>query len=290
MEEKVDRLEILFGYFMVQTTASLHRIDRSIEKMEQTVERMEREGEKERRESAEQRERDQREWNQRWEEMKKESAEQRERDQREWNERWEQLGKEREREQREWNQRWEQMKKESAEQRESDRREWNERWKQLAKERKREQREWNKRWGDLANRMGTIVEDIVAPNMPRIAKTYFGIGTINDFMVRRWVRSPIDPSKRREFDVIVVGNDRVLINETKGHVRIEYIDRFIAALAEIELYFPEYRGKTIIPVFASLYLSEDIVNYLSKNKLYAMGMGDQTMELLNWDKIQANTD
>ena len=242
MEEKVDRLEILFGYFMVQTTASLHRIDRSIEKMEQsvermedTVERMEREGERERRE---------------------------------WNERWEQLGKEREKE----------------------RGEWNERWKQLAKERKREQREWNKRWGDLANRMGTIVEDIVAPNMPRIAKTYFGIGTINDFMVRRWVRSPIDPSKRREFDVIVVGNDRVLINETKGHVRIEYIDRFIAALAEIELYFPEYRGKTIIPVFASLYLSEDIVNYLSKNKLYAMGMGDQTMELLNWDKIQANTD
>jgi hypothetical protein len=29
-------------------------------------------------------------------------------------------------------------------------------------------------WGELANKMGTLVEDIVAPNIPRIAKRYFG--------------------------------------------------------------------------------------------------------------------
>ncbi|HEC32648.1 MAG TPA: hypothetical protein ENI63_00115, partial [Candidatus Kaiserbacteria bacterium] len=27
----------------------------------------------------------------------------------------------------------------------------------------------NKRWGEIANKMGTVVEDIVAPNIPRIA-------------------------------------------------------------------------------------------------------------------------
>ena len=32
----------------------------------------------------------------------------------------------------------------------------------------------NKMWGEFANKMGTLVEDIVAPNIPGIAKRYFG--------------------------------------------------------------------------------------------------------------------
>ena len=30
--------------------------------------------------------------------------------------------------------------------------------------------EMNKRWGDLANNMGTVIEDIVVPNIPRLLK------------------------------------------------------------------------------------------------------------------------
>jgi len=45
-------------------------------------------------------------------------------------------------------------------------------------------------------------------------------------------------------------------------------------------YFPEYKGMKLIPVFSSLYLSDSVVTYLSKNKIYAMAMKGDTMDIL----------
>jgi len=147
-------------------------------------------------------------------------------------------------------------------------------------------RELNKKWGELANRLGTVAEDIVAPNLPRIARERFGCpDEPDDFMVRRWVRHKVDNSKRREFDVIVVYPEKVLINETKSTPRINYIDDFIAVMADIYGYFPEYQGKTIIPIFAGLSVPDNLLRYLTKHKIYALGMGDETMELLNFDQL-----
>ncbi len=33
-----------------------------------------------------------------------------------------------------------------------------------------DRRELNKKWGELANRLGIVAEDIVAPNLPRLAR------------------------------------------------------------------------------------------------------------------------
>ena len=38
--------------------------------------------------------------------------------------------------------------------------------------------------GDIANRMGTIVEDIVAPNIPAIARNHFGCKDMEFFGLR----------------------------------------------------------------------------------------------------------
>ena len=157
--------------------------------------------------------------------------------------------------------------------------------KQAVEEMKLDRKRMNKQWGELAHKTGTIVEDIVAPNIPRIAEEYFNFSEIVDFMVRRQVRSKKDRAKRREFDVIAAGENQVIINETKSTPRIDYIDGFIEALTQIEDYFPEYAGKKIIPIFASLYIGEDIVNYLTRNQIYAMGMGEETMEIINFRQV-----
>jgi hypothetical protein len=153
-----------------------------------------------------------------------------------------------------------------------------------------DRRQLNKKWGDLANRLGTVAEDIVAPNLPRIAREQFGCpDEPDDFMVRRWVRHKVDNSKRREFDVVVVYPEKVLINETKATPRLNYIDDFIAVMADIYGYFPEYQGKMIIPIFAGLFIPDNLLHYLTKYKIYALGMGAETMELLNFEQLtQAN--
>jgi len=148
-----------------------------------------------------------------------------------------------------------------------------------------DRKHWNKRWGEISNKLGTIVEDIVAPNIPRIAKELFGCEELDDFMVRRWVRHKKEPSKLREFDVIAICGKYVIINETKSTVRIDYINQFIEVLPEITVYFPEYADKIIVPIFSSLSLNQDMVNYLSKHQIYAMAMGEETMVLKNRTKV-----
>ncbi|GAB4420941.1 MAG: hypothetical protein OHK0032_16720 [Thermodesulfovibrionales bacterium] len=148
-----------------------------------------------------------------------------------------------------------------------------------------ERRRMARQWGELANKMGTLVEDIVLPNIPRLAKEYFGCDEIEDIMIRRKRINPKDRSKKREFDVIAVCNDRIILNETKATPRITYIDEFAGFIEKGEFfeYFPEYKGKVIIPVFSSLYIDDDSVKYLSQKRIYALAMKDDTMEILNPD-------
>ncbi len=146
-----------------------------------------------------------------------------------------------------------------------------------------ERRRMARQWGELANKMGTLVEDIVLPNIPRLAKEYFGCEDIEDIMIRRKRINPADKSKKREFDVIAVCNDRIILNETKATPRVTYIDEFAGFIERGEFfeYFPEYKGKVIIPIFSSLYIDDDSVKYLSQKRIYALAMKDDTMEILN---------
>ncbi len=148
-------------------------------------------------------------------------------------------------------------------------------------EMKIDRKNMNKQWGELANKMGTVVEDIVAPNIPRIAKEYFGCLEIEDFMIRRKVMNKLDRSKKKEFDVIAVCEDKIIINGTKSTANVENARDFINSLNDLFDYFPEYRSKKIIPVFSSLYIPENVIGYLSKNKVYAMAMNEDTMDILN---------
>jgi len=152
-------------------------------------------------------------------------------------------------------------------------------------ESRRERAEMNKKWGEITNKLGTFAEDMVAPNIKGIAKKYFGCEDLDFFGVRIKKRHSTDKSKRREFDCIAVCEDIVILNETKATPRIEYINDFVNVLKEFYDYFPEYRDKKLIPIFASMYLGGDMVNYLTKNGIYAMAIKEDTMDLLNYDDI-----
>jgi hypothetical protein len=143
-------------------------------------------------------------------------------------------------------------------------------------------RKMNKKWSDLAKKMGTIVEDIVAPNIPRIAHEYFGLPSEPlRFSVRTLAYRAADHSQQREFDVIAVYDDAVVLNETKSTARSDWAKEFVEFLPHLTKYFPEFDGKRIIPVFASLAIPANVTAYLSKHSIYAMAMGDETMEILN---------
>ncbi len=150
-------------------------------------------------------------------------------------------------------------------------------------EMKRDTRNLKRELGELSKKMGTMVEDMVAPNIRFIGEKYFSCkkSDCERFTVRVYQRHPHDKSRLEEFDVIAVYPDKVILNETKSKPRTEHPQEFLDKIKEFFNYFPEYKGKKIIPVYASLDIPEHILSDLTKKKIYAMAMKEDTMDLLN---------
>ena len=152
----------------------------------------------------------------------------------------------------------------------------------------RERREMNKRWGQLANKMGTVVEDIVAPSVRRLAREVFDCGDLQYFSPRVTVVRSDDRSRTREFDALYVGTRAVLLNETKSSPRSSDARAFFEFLrsGEFARYFPKYAGLPIVPAFSSLSIPDDMVTYLTRHGIYALAMGDEAMQVVNLDAVR----
>ena len=138
----------------------------------------------------------------------------------------------------------------------------------------------NQKWGELANKMGTIVEDIVAPGLKGVARKYFQVEDF-DFFAVRLRKLNTEETSRREFDVVAETKNLIFIIETKATPRTEYISDFIKLIPELKYWFPVIEEKTLIPIFASLYLSEDTISYLTNNNIMAMATRDDSMDMYN---------
>ena len=147
-------------------------------------------------------------------------------------------------------------------------------------EAKVERKSMNKKWGELANKMGTVVEDIVAPSLGGIAREYFKVDEFDFFAVRLTKRNSTG-TIRREFDVVAESKDYFFVVETKATPRTEYIQKFIKFVPELNSWFPDMQNKRIVPIFASLYLPSDSIQYLTNNNVFCIAMKDDNMDLLN---------
>lgn len=156
----------------------------------------------------------------------------------------------------------------------------------LAQDSKSEQREHVLEMARIADRIGRFTEDIVGPNIPRLAREVFGINPFQFFAERVEKLHYQDPSRMREFDFVLAGSGQLVITESKSTARFKYIEEFATALAEVFDYFPEYRGYRVIPIFASMAIGQDFVRRLTRLKIYALALGQRTMELLNLEEVR----
>ncbi len=140
-----------------------------------------------------------------------------------------------------------------------------------------------KQWGDIANKMGTLAEDIVAPSIPSIVREVLGCEEeqIERFAVRLKCRHPHDRGRQREYDVIAVCGEHVLINETKSSINTKDVDDFVTAMRQAREFLSEYADRRFIGAIASLYVDESIVRYAQRQGLLVLGLGDEMMEVLN---------
>ncbi len=75
--------------------------------------------------------------------------------------------------------------------------------------------------------------------------------------------------------------DAVILGEAKSTPSLEYADQFASEVRTFFDYFPEHRSESLILIFGSWSVPQSIVARLTNLKIYAMQMGDDTMELVH---------
>ncbi len=139
----------------------------------------------------------------------------------------------------------------------------------------------NRQWGDLANKLGTLAEDLVAPSVPRILRDYVGCPDTGVEFVTVRFRGRIPTGEMREFDVLAGCGNTLLINETKTTLGPKDIDGFVATLTQARRFIPEYADRRIIGVLASFYVDPSLTRYGERQGLVMLGATDGIMEVLN---------
>jgi len=145
--------------------------------------------------------------------------------------------------------------------------------------------EMNKRWGELSAKLGLLVENIVAPSVPRVLSQVFACpeDAVESLGLRLRRKHPTLPGRNREFDAVAAGCGYVLIVESKVQLDDRDVAAFAERLPEAREYFPEFadKGYRFVGAVASLYVDPSVVAFAEKLGLIVLGSGDDLMEVLN---------
>ena len=146
--------------------------------------------------------------------------------------------------------------------------------------------EINKKWGELANRLGTLAEDIFGPGIPYLLKSlgyetelyFFDLG--------------VGPKgRKRQYDVLIFarseqGKKKVFVAEVKNQARSEDFNQMQKSLEALPELFEPVRGKTIVPILAAFRFPENIETYASKRGVLLVRMGGEYLEPLNREVLE----
>ncbi|MDO8142916.1 MAG: hypothetical protein Q6358_15565 [Candidatus Brocadiales bacterium] len=150
--------------------------------------------------------------------------------------------------------------------------------KDYKEENKQQIREMNIKWGEMARKLGTITEDLVAPSIPRIIDEMFGLDVV--FLGIR-MKKKLRDGRIKEYDAIAVAGEYVYVDETKSTLDSEDVKDFIEDIQGFREFFPEYEGKKIIGVLASLYVDKSVIKYAEKAGFLVFAVGEALMEVKN---------
>jgi hypothetical protein len=145
----------------------------------------------------------------------------------------------------------------------------------------KDRKDFNKRLAELSDSMGTLIEDMVAPNARRIAAEIFPSDPVNRLAQRVRQVHPTDRGRMLEIDLLAAGREYLMVVEAKRRLTTEKIREFVEKVRTVPEFMPEYAGHILVPVVASVTIPPSEITFLNRQKVYGVAMGDETMQLIN---------
>jgi hypothetical protein len=143
----------------------------------------------------------------------------------------------------------------------------------------KDRKDFNKRLAELSDSMGTLVEDMVAPNARRIALEIFPSDPVIRLAQRVRQVHRTDPGRMLEIDLLAAGQSHLMVVERR--LNPDKIREFVEKVNSIPEFMPEYAQHVLVPVVASVTIEPSVITFLNRQKVYGVAMGDETMELVN---------
>ena len=147
-----------------------------------------------------------------------------------------------------------------------------------------ERRDLNKQLGEIANSQGRLVEDVVAPSVPRILRSVLGLEPdrpIGPSGPRLRLVHPRDRGRVREFDVVAGHSGVVLVVDVKSKLTPPHVKHFAQGLGEAREYLGPLGAREILGAVASLYVDRSLVNTAQRLGLLVLAVGDEMMDVKN---------
>jgi hypothetical protein len=142
----------------------------------------------------------------------------------------------------------------------------------------------NKEWSALAKKMGTIVEDLIAPALrPTLSKYFQCEVTMEGQRIFRRKNG-----EDYEIDAIAGCDDKIFMIEARSTPRVEDIKEIKKKSERFFEFFPEHIGKDLIIIFGSIIFPENVIKYATKQGIYVLAWREwQYMDILNFDKVKS---
>ena len=144
---------------------------------------------------------------------------------------------------------------------------------------KAEMKEFHKKLGEMSNKFGTLVQDIVLPNLPGLFGQLFHEEPEIFFRVTK--RKPSDRSQTLKFDVVLSGEKVILFVETKSALKPEDVPEWTGVLETVRSFFPDAGEKKIFGALASFSLDNSLATYVDRQGIFVFALGSGFLEPKN---------
>lgn len=130
--------------------------------------------------------------------------------------------------------------------------------------------------GNLGNRLGEFVENMVAPAAVRMFQER-GIHVSQVFLNAKASRG----NAGVEVDVLAVNGDALVATECKSKLGIEDVDRHIERLKKIQILFPQWAEYRIYGAVATMVVDDETIRYAEEKGLFVIVPSGDTVEIRN---------
>jgi uncharacterized protein YcgL (UPF0745 family) len=135
----------------------------------------------------------------------------------------------------------------------------------------------NKKMGDLTNKLGTVIEDIIAPGTPDALEKKFGSPVLT-MTTRLKIKDGMGNAE--EFDVVSETEDgRIYLLEVKNSATPQHVDEVLIKAEKLQMM--RYPGKQVTGILGTLNPHETILKYASRMGVWIIGMRGDYLEILN---------